>query len=134
MNSASIKKEMQNSSGTLLKKILVSIDGSENGSRALDAAIELSKAFNSELLVVSVAPQILPTVYSPVGIAGPVLDYSAYYDAVEKDTKKIVEDAVQKAKQQSVNVRGEALKTVASVAEAIISTAEKENEDLIVVG
>ena len=69
-----------------------------------------------------------------MGVAGPVLDYSAYYEAVERDTKKIVEDGVQKAKQQSVKVRGEALKTVSSVAEAIITEAEKENEDLIVVG
>jgi nucleotide-binding universal stress UspA family protein len=116
-----------------LKKILISIDGSENGSRALDAAIQLAKAFSAELLVVSVAPRILPTVYSPIGVAGPVLDYSAYYEALERDTKKIVEDGVQRAKQQSINVRGEALKTVSSVAEAIISEGEKEKVDLIVV-
>ena len=100
----------------------------------LDVAIKLAKAFAAELVVVSVAPQILPTVYSPVGVASPVLDYSAYYDALEKDTKKIVDDGAQKAKEQGVTVRGTALKTVTSVAEAIISNAEKESADLIVVG
>src|SRR5579872_1892469 len=125
---------MQSSPDTKLKKIVVSTDGSPNGSRALDAAIQLAKAFSAELLVLSVAPQILPTVYSPVGVAGPVLDYSAYFDALAKDTKKIVEDGVQKAKQQSVSARGAALTTVNSVAEAIIAESEKENADLIVVG
>ena len=116
------------------RKILVSTDGSENGRRALDASIELAKVFSAELLVVSVAPEILPTVYSPVGIAGPVFDYSAYYQAVEKDAKKIVDDGVQRAREKAVNARGEALKSVTSVAEAIINAAESENSDLIVVG
>ncbi len=116
------------------KKILVSTDGSENGTRALEASIELAKAFSAELLVVSVAPEIIPTVYSPVGIAGPVFDYSAYYQAAERDAKKIVDAGVQKAKERSVTARGEALKSVTSVAEAIINAGEKEKSDLIVVG
>ena len=125
---------MQSVSNPVPKKIVTSTDGSPNGARALDAGIQLAKAFGAELIVLSVAPQILPTVYSPVGVAGPVLDYSAYYDALAKDTKKIVDDGVQKAKQQGVNARGAALTTVNSVAEAIIAESEKENADLIVVG
>ena len=117
-----------------LKKILVSTDGSENAMRALDAAIQLAKAFSAELFVVSVAPEIVPSVYSPIGVATPALDYSQFLEAAEKDAKRIVDQAVQSAKQGSVNAKGEAFRTLTSVAETIIEAADKENADLIVVG
>jgi nucleotide-binding universal stress UspA family protein len=115
------------------KKILVSADGSENSKRAVDAAIQIAKVFAAELLVISVADEMIPKVYSPLGVGAPVLDYSQYIDAAEKDAKRIVDEAVERAKKESVNVRGAALKTVSSIVESIIDTAE-EDVDLIVVG
>lgn len=117
-----------------MKKIVVSIDGSENSNRAADAAIQIGKEYNVEVVVVNVVEEIIPTAYSPVGMNPPMVDYTPYFELAEDQGKKLVDQTVNAAKQQSVNARGEVLKTLSSVVEAIIDFAFKEDADLIVVG
>ena len=117
-----------------LSKILVSIDGSENASRAMKAAVSIAKQFQSELLVLNVVAEMVPPVFSPIGVNVPAVDYSNYLERAENDAKKLVNDAVAAAKNESVNARGVVLRTVTSVAETILEEAAKENVNLLVVG
>jgi len=117
-----------------LNKILVSIDGSENASRAAKAAISIAKQFESELLILNVVAEMVPPVFSPIGVNVPAIDYSNYLERAENDAKKLVNDAVAGAKNESVNARGIVLRTVTSVAETILDEASKENVNLLVVG
>jgi nucleotide-binding universal stress UspA family protein len=117
-----------------LSKILVSIDGSENASRAAKAAISIAKQFESELLILNVVAEMVPPVFSPIGVNVPTIDYSNYLERAENDAKKLVNDAVARAKDESVNARGVVLRTVTSVAETILEESSKENVNLLIVG
>src|SRR5271169_4338443 len=119
---------MSNDSSLLpLSKILVSIDGSENSSRAAKAAINFAKQFHSELLFLNVVAEMVPPVFSPIGVNVPALDYSNYLERAENDAKKLVNDVVASAKNEAVDARGIVLRTVTSVAETILEEASKEN-------
>jgi nucleotide-binding universal stress UspA family protein len=116
-----------------LKKVLVATDGSKNAERAIDAAGQVAKQFSSELIVLSVVMELVPPVYSPIGVDVPTVDYSAYLNRAESDAKKIAEDAAKKLG-SSINTRIVVLRSVTSVAEAILEEASNENVNLIVVG
>lgn len=117
-----------------LKKILVSTDGSENAGRAVQAASDLAKQNNAELIVVQVVSEILPVIYSPVGIGSSTMDYSAYFDSMENEGKKLIDQTIGIAKSQGVRARGELLRTRSSTVESILDATSKEKCDLIVVG
>ncbi len=117
-----------------LSKILVSIDGSENATRAAKAAISIAKQFQSELLILNVVAEMVPPVFSPIGVNVPAVDYSNYLELAENDAKKLVNDAVADAKNESVNARGIVLRTVTSVAETILEEASNEKINLLIVG
>jgi nucleotide-binding universal stress UspA family protein len=127
---------MSNESSQLLplNKILVSIDGSDNATRAMEAAIIIAKKFQSELIVLNVVAEMVPPVFSPIGVNVPAVDYSNYLERAESDAKKLVNDSVAGAKNESVNARGIVLRTVTSVAETILEGASKENVNLLIVG
>jgi nucleotide-binding universal stress UspA family protein len=117
-----------------LKKVLVATDGSKNGERAVNVAIEVSKNFNAELLVLNVVMELVPPVYSPIGVDVPSVDYSAYLNRAEADGKKIAEDVAKLAENEGVKNRVVVLRSVTSVAEAILEEATKEKVNLIVIG
>ncbi|MDA4112023.1 MAG: universal stress protein, partial [Thaumarchaeota archaeon] len=101
---------------------------------AVDVAIQVAKAFDSELIIISVVDERYPAIYTPVGVGAPALDYSQFIGAAERDAKQIVDEAVQKAKKESANASGEAMRTVSSVVECIIDKADNEAADLIIMG
>jgi nucleotide-binding universal stress UspA family protein len=118
-----------------LKKILVATDGSENAKRAVEAAIKISKQFDSELIILNVIAAVVPLVYPGKGSSIPATDcYSRYFEEAEKTGKKLVNEAVDGAKNEKVKARGSQLRTISSVPEAILDNAFKENVNLIVVG
>lgn len=117
-----------------LKKVLVATDGSDNAQRAVDTAAQISKQFGAELIVLSVVMESVPPVYSPIGVDVPTVDYSAYLNRAEADAKKVAEEAAKKAEKSSVKTRVVTLRTVTSVAEAILGEAERDKVNLIVVG
>ena len=117
-----------------LSKILVSIDGSENATRAMKAALSIAKQFQSELLILNVVAEMVPPVFSPIGVNVPAVDYSNYLELAENDAKKLVNDAEAVAKNESINAKGVVLRTVTSVAETILEEASKENVNLLIVG
>lgn len=117
-----------------LKRILVSTDGSENAKRAVMAASSLAKQTGAELLIVHVVSEAIPAQYSPIGINSPASDYTDYFKTIEQEGLKLVNQAVQNAKGEGINARGEVLRTISSTVESIVEASEKENVDLIVVG
>jgi nucleotide-binding universal stress UspA family protein len=127
---------MSSTSNTLFvqKRILVSTDGSENANRAVAVASNLAKQTGCELLIVHVVSEAIPAQYSPIGINTPAADYTDYFNTIEQQGKNLVDQVVQKAKQEGVNSRGEVLRTISSTVEAIVEVADKEHVDLIVVG
>lgn len=116
-----------------LKKILVPTDGSGNAKRAVQTATDLARKYNAELIVAHVVAQFVP-VYSPVGASSWSMDYSAYYDDLEKEGRKLINQIVEEAKSHGVNARGEVLRAITSTVATIVEEASKENCDLIVVG
>ena len=117
-----------------LNKVLVATDGSKNAKRAVDAAARIAKQFNAELIVLSVVMEMVPPVYSPIGVDVPSVDYSAYLGRAEADAKSIAEEAASLAEKDSVKTRVVVLRTVTSIAEAILEEASKEKVNLIVLG
>ncbi len=117
-----------------LEKILVATDGSENAKRAVEAAAQIARQSNAELIVLSVVMELVPPIYSPIGVDVPTVDYSAYLARAEADGKKIADDAASLAQKESVKARTVVLRSITSVAEAILEEASKENVNLIVCG
>jgi nucleotide-binding universal stress UspA family protein len=117
-----------------LEKILVATDGSKNAERAVEAAADIARRSESELVILSVVMELVPPVYSPIGVDVPTVDYSAYLSRAETDAKKLVDDAVKSVQGKVAKVRVVVLRSVTSIAEAILEEASKENVNLIVVG
>jgi nucleotide-binding universal stress UspA family protein len=117
-----------------LKKVLVATDGSKNAQRALRSAVQIGKQSGAELLVLNVVMELVPPVYSPIGVDVPAIDYTVYLRRAEADGKKIAEEAASTAQNEGVKSRIVVLRSVTSIAEAIIDEATKEKVNLIVVG
>src|SRR5579872_385822 len=117
-----------------LEKILVATDGSKNSERAVQAAVQIAERISAELIVVTVIMEMVPPVYSPIGVDVPAIDYSAYLSRAEGDAKKIAEAAVASAQNQGVRARLVLLRSVTSIPDTIIEEASKESVNLIVAG
>jgi nucleotide-binding universal stress UspA family protein len=114
--------------------ILVATDGSELADRALDQAVAIAKALNSDVTVVTVgepAAVLGAGYYASAGyIAEPI---PGLIEAQEKAARELLDKSAAKAK-----AAGLAVKTVYVndnfPAEGIVLTAEKIRADLIVMG
>ena len=144
MESKTVKRMAEpasQSSKTLFKKILVALDGSESSNRAAQAALELAEKLKTDLIVLhAIVPPTSyyhSTIASPVGISLPAPsqhEIDAYYTYARKVAVSIVGETESKAKKLGVHVKKETPEAVSSIVETIVSHAEKENIDLIVVG
>lgn len=117
--------------GTLFspKRILVPVDGSENSKRALKVAAEIGERYESELVVLNVTTE--HTFTPPASNTG-----AQYSERVERDAKRIVEEAVKLAEEEGkVTVRGKVVWAAnIGVVGQIVESANEEKADLIVVG
>ncbi|MFI5419428.1 MAG: universal stress protein [Nitrososphaerales archaeon] len=123
------------SSWTAPKNVLVAVDTSENSQRALDFAIAFSKAFSARLTIVSVVenPGFVeldePTMSKTVDH---VVD--SYKEKQKSQVSLFLNDALTRAKGAGVNASLEVLNGTGSVAEEISKYAIAQNIELIVVG
>ena len=113
-------------------KILVGYDGSDQSSKALNMAKQISKGNNAELLIMEVVGA--PTYYFGDQPGAPQADLSAYYEAAAKDAEKTIEGLVAKAQSEGVRARGGVLNAETSPVNELLECAKQENVDLIVVG
>jgi EmrB/QacA subfamily drug resistance transporter len=117
-----------------LRRILVAVDGSQNGERAAETAIRFAKDYAAELIVLRVVKT--PVSYvpaTPTGSGGASVIREYYLDA-EKDAREYVDGMVAKARMEGVEARGEVVKTTESPATAIVGRASTGQVDLIIMG
>ena len=67
----------------MFRNILVAIDGSPHGARALDAAIELAQSENARLTVMTSVPDPSSWLLTGAGYGGGI-----NYDKIEEETQK----------------------------------------------
>ena len=117
-----------------IRKIMVAVDGSDNGYRAAETAIKLAKDYHAELIVLRVVT--VPTALTPAGNrAGGSVILKEFYDYAEKDAKDYVDRLANEAKSAGVPIaKGEIIRAESSPASAITGKAKNERVDLIVIG
>ena len=117
-----------------IRKILVTIDGSENSKKATDYAISLAKKYNAQLIVLYVLYSELGFAYSNLlGVTTP----KAIKDILEtqkKDVQNWFDEIRSKLKKTSISVTDKIIISVSSIVGEIIGFADKEKVDLIILG
>jgi len=117
-----------------IRKILVTIDGSENSKKAADYSISLSKKYNAQLIILYVLYSELGFAYSNLlGVTTP----KAIEDALEtqkKDVQKWFDEIRSKLKNTNISVTDKIIISVSSIVGEIIGFADKEKVDLIILG
>ncbi len=114
----------------MFKKILVPVDGSEGSWRALNAAVEIGKKFESELTVVNV---IQP--YNNAALLAIPLDHATISqgnDELEKVGDKVLEMAQDRL--EGYGYKTDFCLEVGHPSERIIALAKKSKSDAIVIG
>ena len=112
----------------MFRKILLATDGSEPSKRALQAVIELGKAFRSEVLVFHVNEK------------GQHSRMEFEEDAVtfrwesERNSQVLVDEAAQALRDAGVQVSTQVLGKFDSVATEIAEVAKQFNADVVVMG
>jgi nucleotide-binding universal stress UspA family protein len=109
-------------------KILLGYDGSNDSKRALDRAIAFSKNGKAELAIVF---QVELDAFETFAAKRLLAEMR---DKIVDDAQKLVADAEGTAKQRGVRRVRTLIIEDGDPANAILSVAEKENVDLIVVG
>jgi Universal stress protein UspA and related nucleotide-binding proteins len=111
----------------VFKRIVVAYDGSDQAIKALNTAIELSKAFNSKLDVVEVVDTaaLLGMGFAPIPSDVIAQIYSKAQNDVEQAKKKAQEAGVKDVTSQVLE---------GDPATSIIEYASKNGADLIVMG
>ena len=107
----------------MFNRILVAYDDSESARRALERTAEIAKAFDSEILVTSVAPLL---VGSPRA-AGPV-------DPVDSPARHAEELEAARAMLRERGIDAELVPATGDPAGAIAMIADEREADLVVVG
>lgn len=110
-------------------KILVPTDGSTYAEDALYTAIDLLKAKNGELFLLTVVPSIAG--FDMEVSAGSRDKIRAEFEA---QGEKVINRACDIAHGEGVKVTCKAENTAPSIPDAIVDFAEKEKVDLIVIG
>lgn len=107
----------------MFDKVLLAIDGSEAGRRAVGVAADVVKRYGGEIVVIHVRE----TEFLPRGGA---VDVETPFEAMQ-----LIDSVVRLLKDDGLNVRGEVLATaIGRVAPIIVETAQHEDAGLIVMG
>jgi nucleotide-binding universal stress UspA family protein len=110
-------------------KILVPVDGSKYSLEALKVAIDCAKYKNAEISVISVASNA----------GGVDLEISAgererINERIEQQAASVIKEACDIIAKGSMKADCKVVITFSSIADAILSTADKEKADLIIMG
>jgi nucleotide-binding universal stress UspA family protein len=123
-------------SKTTTSKILVPHDGSEMSDKALDKAIDFSRAFQSEIIILHIVDDRLIPSSAILGFIG---EKSRLEDAkmqalniLKVGAEAMLKDRMEKVRANGINVRF--ITGMGAPAEGIIDVAENEHVDLIVMG
>jgi nucleotide-binding universal stress UspA family protein len=113
-----------------IKTILVPTDFSEDADAALDAAVELAKAFDAKLELFHAFHLEVPPIYG--GFGGDFSNPQDILEPVRQAAEGSMDDLVAKVAARGANVRGRVV--MEHAARAILDEAERVLADLIVMG
>jgi len=123
---------------SMMKKILVPIDGSESADKALNLALDIARKYKAEVEILHVIPPIsVPVTPYPTIGESPALSpgwVEDYYMKAKEESQKMLSEAKKSAK-----AKGGGLKITSKLgdgrpSDVIVAEAESENFDLIVMG
>lgn len=125
-----------NVNNNIFSKILVPIDGSTNSMKAIDYAVDLAEKYKSELIALHVLYSQSGFAFHKETVAGTITSSSLDDLNLEakQEAEKWFEEISKRAEKKNVQIKTEVVLTVISIVEAILTHAEKENIDLIVIG
>ncbi len=122
----------QTSSESTFKRILVAVDGSENSLTAARVAINLAKKHSADLIMVNAVYTPAWVSYSRTGM--PPVYLTEFRDQEEREANQLMAKVKGMASREGLEIRGEVIKDVSSVVEAITNYASDQKVDLIVIG
>ncbi|SRR5712692_1304130 len=119
---------------TTVRRILAAIDGSDNSKKASTVALRVAERLGAELIILNVLPGI--TYLGALASRAPIPQstYDQYFIYADERANEIVNEQVALAKDKVANVKGLVIRTQYTIVEEIISIAEREKVDLIVMG
>jgi nucleotide-binding universal stress UspA family protein len=119
-----------------INKILIGIDGSDSSFNAANYAIDLSKKFNSEIIILSIVPSKVHHGDSS-GVFGMVTQsyFNDYKKEAEKWFKEIRNQVVNEENfETDKKIKTDVITTPFSIAASLLNYAEERNVDLIIIG
>lgn len=114
---------------TLIKRILVPLDGSDSSFSAAEYAIKLAKVANAEVLFMHA---VVNPPYIEYRAAGQMI--TAYIDEAKRQAEMWYKKVGDLASKNGVKFSAETILDVVSAADSIVNYAENSEADLIVIG
>jgi nucleotide-binding universal stress UspA family protein len=116
-----------------IRRILVAIDGSQNGQRALEAAVDMTKGLKVELRIAHIVH--IPTLFWSMGVPGSAVPTERIEEDAEKAARQLLAKAVKFANGSGVaDAKDELVNDLVSPWQGIVELAEHDDADVIVVG
>lgn len=109
----------------MYKKILVPVDGSEGGWKALAAAKEVAEAGKSELVVMTVVQVFAGASIMPIPVES---------GKINEELSNIANDILAQAKEKVGGVKAEFVAAPGRPSKVIVDTVKKSGADLVVIG
>ena len=125
-----------NVNNNIFSKILIPVDGSTNSMKAIDYAVDLADKYKSELLALHVLYSQSGFAFHKETVAGAITSSSLNDLNLEakQEAEKWFEEINKRAEERKVQIKTEVVFTVISIVEGILTYAEKENINLIIIG
>jgi nucleotide-binding universal stress UspA family protein len=121
---------------SIFSKILVPVDGSINSMKAIDYAVDLAEKYKGELIALHVLYSQTGFAFHKETVAGTITSSSLNDLNLEakQEAEKGFKEINKRAEKMNVQIKTEVVFTVISIVEGILTYAEKENIDLIIIG
>lgn len=119
----------------MIKKILVSLDGSEASNRALDFALDLAEKYSAEVILFTVVQPVTMPFYIFEEMPTPVVpEADAYSKRLEAYSRSILSEALKRVEKEKPNLKVSSRLEEGRPADKIVQAAEDEGCDIIVMG
>jgi nucleotide-binding universal stress UspA family protein len=121
---------------SIFSKILVPVDGSINSMKAIDYAVDLAEKYEGEIIALHVLYSQTGFAFHKETVAGTITSSSLNDLNLEakQEAEKGFKEINKRAEKMNVQIKTEVVFTVISIVEGILTYAEKENIDLIIIG
>ena len=125
-----------NVNNNIFSKILIPVDGSTNSMKAIDYAVNVAEKYKSEIIALHVLYSQTGFAFHKETVAGAITSSSLNDLSLDakQEAEKWFEEINKRAEERKVQIKTEVVFTVVSIVEGILTHAEKENIDLIIIG